>query len=237
MKKTSQISVALVCAILGFMLSYQFKTVIKQEKNLNITSKNSEDVTVEIEQYKKEKTELEKKVDELQKKLKEYENKASAKSDVTKNLLQELEDTRLLTGTTDVKGSGIVIYLNPLNDIFGSGPKDKLTDKHIVYLVNELRFAGAESIAINGIRVVNRTGIRNAGNYILVNDERVSPNKQITIEAIGNKDLLYSTLDFPEVFVDFKGICDIKYEKKNEIKMQKYTKVYKNEYAKPVEEK
>ncbi len=32
MKKTSQISIALVCAILGFMLSYQFKSIVKQEK-------------------------------------------------------------------------------------------------------------------------------------------------------------------------------------------------------------
>nr|WP_031367767.1 hypothetical protein [Clostridium botulinum] len=61
MKKTSQISIALVCAILGFMLSYQFKSIVKQEKTLNITSKSSEDVTVEIDQYKKEKVELEKK--------------------------------------------------------------------------------------------------------------------------------------------------------------------------------
>lgn len=61
MKKTSQISIAVVCAILGFMLSYQFKSIVKQEKTLNITSKTSEDVTVEIDQYKKEKTELEKK--------------------------------------------------------------------------------------------------------------------------------------------------------------------------------
>ncbi|ABS35295.1 DUF881 domain-containing protein [Clostridium botulinum] len=237
MKKTSQISIALVCAILGFMLSYQFKSIVKQEKTLNITSKSSEDVTVEIDQYKKEKVELEKKVDELQGKLKDYENKASSKSDATKNLIKELETTRLLIGNTNVEGPGVVIYLNPINDIFGSAPSDKLTDKHLVYLVNELRFAGAESIAINGIRIVNRTGIRIAGNYIMINGERVSPNKRITIEAIGNKDLLYATLDFPEVFESFKAICDIKYEKKDSIKMSKYNKVYKNEYAKPVEEK
>lgn len=153
-------------------------------------------------------------------------------------MIQELETTRLLTGNTDVEGPGIVIYLNPINDIFGSSPNDKITDKHLVYLVNELRFAGgAESIAINGTRIVNRTGIRIAGNYIMINDERVSPNKRITIEAIGNKDLLYYTIDFPEVFVDFKAICDVKYEKKDNIKMSKYNKVYKNEYAKPVENK
>lgn len=61
----------------------------------------------------------------------------------------------------------------------------------------------------------------------MINGERVSPNKRITIEAIGNKDLLYATLDFPEVFESFKAICDIKYEKKDSIKMSKYNKVYK----------
>lgn len=113
MKKTSQISIALVCAILGFMLSYQFKSIVKQEKTLNITSKSSEDVTVEIDQYKKEKVELEKKVDELQGKLKDYENKASSKSDATKNLIKELETTRLLIGNTNVEGPGVVNIFKP----------------------------------------------------------------------------------------------------------------------------
>lgn len=237
MKKGSQISVALVCGILGFMLSYQFRSIIRQEKNLNLTKRNTSDVTVEIEQYKKDKTELEKKVDELQKQTKKYEDSAASKSESTKNILKELENTRALTGSTDVKGPGIVLYLNPGNNIFGSNPEDRITDKHLVYIINELRFAGAEAIAINGIRVINRTGIRNAGNYILVNDEKISPNSRITIEAIGNKDLLYGTLDFPEAFVDFKGICDVKYEKSDNIKIKKYTKVYKYEYAKPVEQK
>ncbi|OFI07553.1 hypothetical protein CLOACE_01570 [Clostridium acetireducens DSM 10703] len=235
MKKiNSHISVAIVCAILGFMLSYQIKVLIKQDKTLNMqVNKNNSDITVEIEQYKKQKEQLEKKVDELQKQVKEYENSAAGKSDEAKNLYNELENTRLLTGNTDVHGPGVVIYLDPESAIFSSNASETITDRHLVYLVNELKFAGAEAISINDTRITARTGIRNAGNYILINDDRVSPSRRITIKAIGDKNLLYGALGFPEVFTDFKRICDIKYEKMDDVKIGRYNKTYKFNYTKP----
>lgn len=233
-KINAQISVALVCGILGFMLAYQFKLLMKQDKTINIGNRNSTDVTVEIEQYKKQKQELEGKVNELQSKIKSYEEAAAGKSDATKTLLKEVEDSRLLTGVTDVKGEGIVIYLTPDTKIFGNNIEEHITDKHLAYLVNELKFAGAEAISINDIRVVSRTGIRTAGNYILINDEKISPSRRIVIQAIGDKNLLYSAMSFPEVFSDFKTLCDVKFEKLDDITIKKYNKTYKFEYAKPV---
>lgn len=234
-KMSSQISVAVVCAILGFMLAYQFKVLMKQEKTFNLGNVNSTDITVEVEQYKKQKTVLEGKVNELQEKVKNYENAAAGSSDTSKALLEELDKSRLLTGLTDVQGPGLVIYLTPDSNIFGTNGVAHLTDKHLVYLVNELRFAGAEAVSINDIRVVGMTGIRNAGNYILVNDdEKVSYSKRIVIKAIGDKNLLYSSMTFPEVFSEFKGICDFKLEKQDDIKIGKYNKAYKFDYAKTV---
>lgn len=235
-KANAQISVAVVCCILGFMLTHQFKMLMKQDKTLNLTNKNSTDVTVEIEQYKKQKQELEVKVDDLQNQVKNYEKAAAGKSDATKNLLKELEDTRILTGTTDVKGPGIIIYLTPDSRLFTNSMEEHITDKHLVYLVNELKFAGAEAISINDIRIVSRTGIRTAGNYILINDEKISPSSRIVIQAIGDKNLLYGDMSFPEVFNDFKGLCDVKFEKADSITIKKYNKNYKFEYAKPVQQ-
>ncbi len=230
----AQISVAVVCAILGFMLAYQFKVLSKQENSFSLGSTTSTDVTIEIEQYKKQKTELEAKVGELQSKVDEYEKAAAGESDASKAMLAELQTSRILTGASDVHGQGVVIYLDPTSDLFGTG-SGHITDKHLVYLINELRFAGAEAISINDIRVVGMTGIRNAGNYILINDnDKVSYSQKITIKAIGNKDLLYSSLSFPEVFSEFTGICDVKFEKQDDIKIPKYTKTYNFQYAKPV---
>jgi uncharacterized protein YlxW (UPF0749 family) len=235
-KVNSQISVAVVCGILGFMLAYQFKVLMKQDKVINLTNQNSTDVTVEIEQYKKQKQELESKVNDLQNQIKSYEDAAASKSDTTKNMLKELEDTRMFMGLTDVQGPGITIYLTPNNKLFGDNTGGNITDKHLVYLVNELRFAGAEAISINDIRIVAQTGIRNAGNYILINDERISPSNTITIKAIGDQNLLYSAMSFPEVFADFNGICDVKFEKTDTITMKKYNKAYKFQYAKPIKQ-
>ncbi|MBV4419106.1 DUF881 domain-containing protein [Clostridium tyrobutyricum] len=237
---SAQLSVALVCGILGFMVAYQFKVLMNQESTLNLTTNNNNtDITVEIEQYKKEKEQLEKKVDDLQSKVKTYEDAAANKSTATKNLLDELDNSRMLTGDVDVKGQGIVIYINPNNKIFGSnltGTSDTITDKKLVYIVNELRFAGAEAISINDMRIVSETGIRTAGSYILINDEKISPSSRIVIQAIGDKNLLYSDMSFPEVFADFKDIADIKYEKSDNISIKKYNKTYKFEYAKPVKD-
>lgn len=233
-KVNAEISVAVVCAILGFMLAYQAKMLINQDKTLNITNQNSTDVTVQIEQYKKEKTDLGNKVADLQTQIKAYEDAAAGKSDATKSILNQLDNLRLLTGSVDVAGQGVVIYLTPDSTLFSNNIVNHITDKHLVYLVNELRFAGAEAISINDIRITSRTGIRNAGNYILIDDVQVSPASRITINVIGDRNLIYSALDFPEVFADFKGVCSYKYEKKDSITIKKYNKPFKFDFAKPV---
>ncbi|MEW9093658.1 MAG: DUF881 domain-containing protein [Clostridiaceae bacterium] len=234
-KWSSQVSVAMVCAILGFMLAYQFKVLYRREQ-LGVNPYNTADMTVQIEQYKKEKESLNKKINETQGKLKEYEEAAAGKDDRTKALLKELEDTRITTGTTDVEGEGVIIYLTPNSGLFGNIDA-KVTDKHLVYLVNELRYAGAEAISINDIRITGKSGIRISGNSISINGEdRVSPSKRIVIKAIGPKKNLQAMLDFPETFTDFKGITEVKYEPSDNIKIEKYNKSFKFEYAKPVQQ-
>lgn len=232
-KYVSQITVALVCCILGFMLAYQFR-ILNKHANAPKVGETSTDVTVEIEQYKKQKDELQKSLNDLQDKIKSYEQSAANSNDQNKNMLAELETTRLLTGEKDVQGPGIVLYLDPLtkilsNDIGG----ERLTDKHLVYIVNELVYAGAEAVSINDIRITPTTGIRTAGNYILIGDEKISPSSRITIKAIGDKKLLYDALSFPEVFIDFKSISKCTFDPADNIVIYK-GKTYKFKYAKPV---
>lgn len=225
----AQIGVAVVCCILGFMLAYQFKALLKQDKNIS-AAKRTSDITMEIEQYKKQKEAMEKKVNELETQVKNYEKTAAGESETTKNLYKDLQNTRALLGLTDVEGEGVNIYLTPDNNLFNTNAL-KITDRHLVYLVNELRFSGAEAISINDIRITDRSGIRNAGNYIIVNGaDRVSPAKRIVIKAIGDKNLLNSGLSFPEVFGEFNGICEVKFEKSDSIKINKNNKVFDNKH-------
>jgi uncharacterized protein YlxW (UPF0749 family) len=237
-KYTAQISVALVCCILGFMLAYQFR-ILNKQSNIQNTTQSNTDLTVQIEQLNKQKDELQKNINDLQAKIKVYEDSAANKTEDSQALLKELENSRMLAGVTDVQGQGVVLYLNPNTTGLGTDlTSDRITDKHLVYVVNELLAAGAEAISINDIRLTPRSGIRSAGNYILVNEERISPLERITIKAIGDKSLLAGALAFPGVLSDFNSVATYKYEKQDNIiiSKNKYTKSMKFDFAKPVKQ-
>ncbi|MDN5344294.1 MAG: hypothetical protein PWQ18_405, partial [Clostridia bacterium] len=71
-------------------------------------------------------------------------------------------------------------------------------DKNVLYLVNELRAAGAEAIAVNGQRIVTNSDIRCVGTVIMVNSTRLAPPYEV--QAIGNPDTLLAAV---EKSVDF----------------------------------
>ena len=242
MKKfRSQISIGIICALLGFMITYQFKVINKQNAASVVEpDTNTPEIITENEQLKKSKTDMQKKIDELDVKTKQYENAAGGRDEASKLLTKELEDTRILTGETDVEGQGLIIYINPKNDIFGSNAETQqlIDDKDLVHIVNELYIGGAEAISINDIRLTSRSGIRNAGNAILINDEKISYNKRVTIKAIGKNDILYGTVSFVGAIPpDLSKYCDITMEKSDKVTIAKYNKTYEFEYAKPIVKK
>ena len=61
-KYFSQVAVAVVCALLGFLLAYQFRLLNTHEKRItNNQNYNQQDLTTEIEQLKKEKKNMKRK--------------------------------------------------------------------------------------------------------------------------------------------------------------------------------
>ncbi len=237
-KHVSQIIVALVCALLGFLLAYQFRLLNSEERRMVNNPNSEQDITKEIGQLTKEKEDYEKKNNELMEQLKGYEEAASNENEITKELKKQLDDTRLLIGSVDVEGPGIVLYLNPKTNVFSnSALASYITDRELTYLTNELFFAGAEAVSINNKRITLQTGIKSTsgGSQILVNDERISPKETITIKAIGNKSTLAGGLNFNGV-LEFEALAyyDKKIEEADTVKIPKYNKLYKYEYIKPV---
>lgn len=234
-KLRSQIMLAIVCAILGFILAYEFKVISNQSLTTSDTSQGA-NITVEIEQLKKQKGELDKKVADQQTSITKYEAELADNSGASKELLSQLNDTRTLLGETDVQGQGIRIDITPKSNIIKSNPvgNDRFSDQDLVSIVNKLNVAGAEAISINNIRVTSRTGIRNAADYIMVGDDRISPLTTITIFAIGDKGLLNSGLDFPGELSAIQQFATITYQKMDNITILKANKVLKTNFAKPV---
>ncbi|HEY5562588.1 MAG TPA: DUF881 domain-containing protein [Clostridiaceae bacterium] len=231
-KLRSQILIAIVLMILGFMLSYEYKVLSKKYQSTPTTDVN---ITEEITQLKKQRDEMTKKITELQDSVSKYETEATQISGTSQETLKQLNDTRMLLGNVEVQGQGIKITITPKANL-DKNPvgSDKLSDRLLIYLINELNFSDAEAITVNGIRVTYRTGIRNAADYILVGDDKVSPDSVITVLAIGNKDKLLTGMDFQGEFNDFKSFSVVTYARVDNITMQRANKSISMQYAKAV---
>ncbi|MGD0153419.1 MAG: DUF881 domain-containing protein [Thermacetogeniaceae bacterium] len=121
-------------------------------------------------------------------------------------LQSQIQQLDILAGYTEVKGPGLLISLDDNRKDAEAAqarnpaqfkPDDFLIhDRNLLYVVNDLRAAGAEAISVNDQRVVASTEFRCAGNTILVNTTRLAP--PYIIRAIGDQDSLSSTLELPE---------------------------------------
>ncbi|OPJ63235.1 DUF881 domain-containing protein [Clostridium oryzae] len=239
-KLLSQLTVGIVCALLGFMLTYQFKLLNKQNIDTASNQKYSSiEVTSQIEQLKENKKQLEKKNQQLMEQIKHYEEMATSSSSAAKEIKDELDNSRVLLGYTDVKGPGIILSIAPQSNIFSSKVESQYIDHtEISYLINELFFSGAEAVSINGNRVTLQTGISSTSDYIIVNNERISPSSKITIKAIGDKEKMAKDLDFPGVMT-YQNLTyyDHTVQKLDNIKITKSNTTYSSEYLKNIDKK
>lgn len=239
MKKiVSQLVVALVCVLLGFLLTYQFKQLSRVNgDNVNYDSTS---ILSEIENLKKEKEDLQKNNEILSKELKKLEDAAAKEGEIEGEIKKQLDNTRMQIGLLDVKGPGISITLTLKNSVFGTNATqviNTVSEEEIVNLINSLWYAGAEAISINEMRITPQTGIKMAGSSISIGSAgRIDPNSEIVIKAIGDKNKLNIAVNFPGV-LDYGAlksyINDVK--QIDDITILKTTQSLRYEYIKPVQ--
>ena len=202
MKKVlSQLVVAVVCAFLGFLLTYQFKQL--SVANSGDIDYDSADILSEIEILKKEKEDLQKNNEILSEELKQLEDAAAKEGEIEGKIKKQLDNARMQIGLLDVKGPGVVITLALKNSVFGTNGTqtvNTVSEEEIINLINSLWYAGAEAISINEMRITPQTGIKMAGSSISIGSAgRVDPNSEIVIKAIGDKNKLNLAVNFPGV--------------------------------------
>lgn len=229
-KKNNQWLVAVVFLILGFLLTYQYQR--RQEPVRTLTIEETELLLQEIATLEGEKEELLQKNRKLLLDVKNFETAAASSSEAHALLKQELDRSRLLLGMVDAKGPGIVMTLRPTDASLNPQTFNYLTDLELIYLVNELKFAGAEAISINDKRVTIQTGIQSSANnsYILVNDEKVSPRDEVVIRAVGDPEKLKGAMAFQGVLSYYAlEFYDIRFHSEDHILIPKYNKAYRTD--------
>ena len=231
-KNIMAVIIGAVCIILVAVMFAQFKTV-EETDITGIETAREEELQTMLSSWKTKYEEMQEKLQDTQTKITEYEQKINSKEETSELLDEELEQTNLLVGKTNVIGEGVIITLQD-ND------EKSIVASDLRTLVNELKLAGAEAISINDKRILNMTEIVDVNGRILINEEpTVSP---FVVKAIGDQTYLSSALSLKN-----SGFVDsyTKFGKTVEMKEQKNISILayngsKNQmtfrYAKEVEE-
>jgi len=227
-KITMAISLFLICILLMAVMFMQFKT-IEETDIAAIESMRETELRKSISSWKEKYTDLEGQLSEVYNKITEYAESIETDKEASEVLEKELESSNMLVGKIDVQGEGVVITLN--------NQEDYVRGSDLLELVNELCYAGAEAISINGIRVTAMAEIVEiTDGTMFVNGTRATA--PFVVKAIGNQTYLSSSLTLKNVgFIDKyadNGI-QVTLEKQKNVVVEKTKQEMKVKYLKEVE--
>ncbi len=188
-KNTVNITIGIVCFVLFFTMFVQFNTIERTDL-ANISTMREAELREELAKWNTRYEDLSQKYEEETVKKQEYEESLGTDVEASTLIEEELAETNVLLGLTDVEGPGIEVTLSNNSTV-------NIDAYDLLELVNELRLAGAEAISINGERIVSMSEIVDINySFIVVNGNRIS--SPYTVKAIGNQTYLESGLTAKE---------------------------------------
>ena len=233
--KTGQVSIMIVCLIVGIMIAVQFRTT---ETYYNEQTRESrlEDLTLKLNSLTEERDSLAREVVTLREKMSSIEN-----SGQTTELQEELRKTNMAAGLLPVQGPGIIVTVDDSTRNLqpGENPNHLLVhDLDILTIANEMRSSGAEAISVNGERLTATSEIRCAGTTILVNYNKVAP--PFVIKAIGDPEMLESGLSIKGGYIESLKLVygmEVQMQKSDRLEIPAYKGSLRAKYLSPVEAK
>lgn len=219
---TVTVVVFIVCIALVSVMLMQFRTV-EQTDITEIENMRESELRTALAEWKTKYEEIATQLEDINQRIEGY-NKTIEDNEAASELIdEELTESNILVGKTDVYGEGVVVTLS-------DGTK-KVTASDLINLVNELRYAGAEAIAINEIRVLAMTDIIDMADYsyIMVNLQRLQG--PYVVKAIGDKDYMSTVLQLKgSGFIDTTTGINVNLEAKNRVNIPKYNGEMEIEY-------
>jgi uncharacterized protein YlxW (UPF0749 family) len=177
----SQLLIAALCLLIGVMVAAQFRTqrLLGRE---GVPSSVTDQATY-ISQLYESNTELRQQADQLAGELSQYQSSGSNGKSNLESLVRDLQNIHMENGQVEATGPGVTVTV-----------RGDLTVFELQDLVNELRNASAEAIAVNGVRVVTRSAIiTDQAGRVVVDRQLITPPYRL--EAIGEPDTLQHALE------------------------------------------
>ena len=218
--------IALVCVLIGFMVAVQFRTA--QDAKGSLSQQRIEEISDRLLQTEHERDELSEELHKMQ------TAAASTDNQQDKDLL------RYRAALVPLEGEGVVVRMDDSTKPVKAGENPNLYvihDDDLLRVVNELRAAGAEAIAINGQRLTGTSEIRCAGPTLSVNNVRSSA--PFEIRAIGDKKSLENALRMRGGVAETLGVWGIQLDIKasNDVYIPPYRGSIRQSYARETTER
>jgi uncharacterized protein YlxW (UPF0749 family) len=152
-----------------------------------LAAERPDDLTRILAALNDEADRLARQVSALRVKLLRYRGSTRSDELALRDARESLADLQVLSGSVPVEGPGLEIVIDD--------PDGRVGWEALLDLVQELRDAGAEAVAVNGVRVVASTWLGPGDTGAVVDGELVSPPYRF--QAIGPADGLEEAMDIP----------------------------------------
>jgi uncharacterized protein YlxW (UPF0749 family) len=179
--RAAQLSLFAVTALIGVLLVGQLRS---QARPVELSSLSADDLSALVDQLLTRNGELQDGLRLLRDQVRDYELAESLGQSGQDQTEQELLRIRVFGGLGAVEGQGVHISVDGFLDYIAVND-----------LINELRNAGAEAIAIDAVRITAASVAVKGADAIEI--DGIEIGSPFTIDAIGSPDGLLSTLDRP----------------------------------------
>ena len=238
-KWTTQLSIGLICVILGFAITIQFRSVQKNNGAGTISGLRAAEIQSMYQKEKEKNEALYIDYERVKNDLDQYKDAINDTNATTKLMKEQLDNAEILAGMKEVEGPGVVVKMsdgtkNPL-----PGEPESLyclNDSDLLLVINELKDAGAEAISINGERLISTSEVRCVGSVLSVNNVRTGA--PFIINAIGDPKTLESALLFKGgVVADIAAYCEVDVKTADNVVVPAYKGAVNFKYATPTSAK
>lgn len=232
-------AVGIIALFVGAVLAVQLSNASGSDQGGLVPLAKLKSYEEAVKEAQAEKEDAMAELRELEERLSEIEKEKSDEDSFVAGLVQDTDKYKTAAGVTDVEGTGVIITIkDPANTESYVEDYSVIAYNYelLLSLVNKLKEAGAEAISINEQRIVNTTEISLAGSSIRINGRATA--QPYTIKAIGNPDTLESTLTIRGGVVESmrsKYGLTVDIDKKENVKIARYSGVITFKYAKPIE--
>jgi uncharacterized protein YlxW (UPF0749 family) len=179
--RIAQLSMSGVALLIGLLLVGQLRS---QARPTEISSLSAQDLSTLIETLSDRNRELRSGVSDVNEQLREYRLAQTQGQSALEVSREDLRRIAAFSGQTAVVGQGLILRVN--------GELDPIA---VNDLINELRNAGAEAIAVDQVRITARSVCVLGAGTLEIDGTRV--DRAFTIRAVGDPDGLLTALQRP----------------------------------------